>query len=289
MDHGERSVDVVPKPSQPAPKGPKARSGLELAGRVAQLAARSPRQTPPPRDIGAMAPAPPTPPPEDLKPVPLRYPETLGTLIEIRESEGKGKGVFALTDIEPGTILLSEAPLVTLIDTGTRADPLDAAVNALSPEARASYLSLHSYSSRPHESRNRSILYSNGYSIMNDLATGVFETASRINHSCVPNSLYKWFPQGDSGRMVFWNRFKLLEGEEVCVDYGHKRSYLKRFYGFDCDCGGCTDGGGSNTSSSSSENEKAAESGVKGIEEVMKSLALDGGDRKKGGDGKEES
>jgi SET domain-containing protein len=172
--------------------------------------------------------------------MPLRYPDTLGTLIEIRDSELKGLGVFALHDIPAGTILLCEKPLVKLIDTGTRADPLDAAVNALSPLERASFHSLHAFSRNKYESLNRSIVYSNGYSISNDLATGVFETASRINHSCVPNSHYQW--KESLGRMVFWNRFKLLEGEEVTVDYGHKKSYLAKIYGFECSCGGCTDG-----------------------------------------------
>jgi len=197
------------------------------------------------------APATPPLPPADLLPPPLRYPETLHTLIEICEAEGKGKGVFALVDIEPGTVLLSEAPLVTLIDTGTRADPLDASIAALPPAQRASYLSLHHFSRNPHESLHRSILYSNGYSIMSDLGTGIFETASRINHSCVPNSAYVW--KETAGRMVFWNRFKLLKGEEVCVDYGHRKGQLERIYGFECNCGGCTETGSEGLSSPFSE------------------------------------
>ena len=199
--------------------------------------------------------------PQSLSPIPLRYPDTLGTLIEIRDTEAKGLGVFALHDIEPGTILLSEAPLVTLIDTGSRVDPLDIAVNLLSPSKKASFLSLHHFSRNKNESVSRSIVYSNGYSIKDDLATGVFETASRINHSCVPNSHYVW--KNSIGRMVFWNRFKLLDGEEVTVDYGHKKKYLEKIYGFECQCGGCTDSGSDARSSSGSES---------GGVEVMRSL-----------------
>lgn len=189
--------------------------------------------------------------PHSLFPIPLRSPDTLGTLIEIRVTEAKGLGVFALHDIEPGTILLSEAPLITLVDTGSRADPLDIAVNLLSPSKKASFLSLHHFSRNKNESVSRSIVYSNGYSIKDDLATGVFETASRINHSCVPNSHYLW--KTGIGRMVFWNRFKLLEGEEVTVDYGHKKKYLEKIYGFECQCGGCTDSGSDAISSPGSE------------------------------------
>ncbi|KAH7319108.1 hypothetical protein BKA65DRAFT_513818 [Rhexocercosporidium sp. MPI-PUGE-AT-0058] len=187
--------------------------------------------------------APPTPSPSvsSTSSAPIRDPDTLGTLIEVRESEDKGLGVFALCDIPPRTILLCENPLVTLQDNGARADPLDASVNALSPERKTAFFSLYSYSRNRHESLSRSIVYSNGYSIMDDLATGLFETASRINHSCVPNSQYTW--KDSIGKIVFWNHFKLLAGEEVTVDYGHKKKYLKRIYGFDCACGGCTDSG----------------------------------------------
>ncbi|KAE9368391.1 SET domain-containing protein [Stipitochalara longipes BDJ] len=205
----------------------------------------------PPIRHDATPPATPERHPESLSPIPLRYPDTLGTLIEIRDTEAKGLGVFALHDIEPGNVLLCETPIVTLIDTGSRADPLDIAVNALSPTQKASFLSLHHFSRNKNESVSRSIVYSNGYSINNDLATGVFETASRINHSCVPNSHYLW--KESIGRMVFWNRFKLLEGEEVTVDYGHKKKYLEKIYGFECQCGGCTDSGSDVRSSSGSE------------------------------------
>jgi len=191
---------------------------------------------------GMTPPRTPPPPPSDDQLLPLCYPETLGTLIEVRESEGKGLGVFALCDTPSGTVLLSEYPLVKLVDTGTRADPLEATIAALSSPQRKSFLSLCSYSRNPNESLHRSIVYSNGYAIgTNDTATGVFETASRINHSCVPNSAYTWKER--SGRMVFYNRFKLLEGEEVTVDYGHKKGQLKRIYGFECQCGGCTERG----------------------------------------------
>jgi SET domain-containing protein len=168
----------------------------------------------------------------------LRSPETVGIFIQVHESDGKGYGVFALRDLLAGSIILSEAPLVTLIDTGTRTDPLDIAVDALPPMQRKAYQSLHSFRRNQSESLNRSILYSNGFAT-GELISGVFEIASRINHSCVPNSEFIW--EEKEGRLVFVNRFKLLEGEEVTVDYGHKKKNLAKFYGFVCDCDGCTD------------------------------------------------
>jgi hypothetical protein len=32
-----------------------------------------------------------------------------------------------------------------------------------------------------------------------------------------------------------------MEGEEVTINYGHKKEGLKRFYGFECMCGGCVE------------------------------------------------
>ncbi|KAL3422133.1 set domain-containing protein 5 [Phlyctema vagabunda] len=190
---------------------------------------------------------------------PLRVPETLGVLIEVHRSEGKGYGVFALKDIPAGSQVLCEAPLVRLIDDGARVDPLDLAVNGLSAPRKKVYQALHSYRRHKSESLNRSIMYSNGFAI-GTVATGIFETASRINHSCVPNTEFAWHES--LGRMVYTNRFALFEGEEITIDYGHKKGYLKKYYGFECDCGGCTEWGstaGSVSVASSSDDGEAKE------------------------------
>jgi hypothetical protein len=78
------------------------------------------------------------------------------------------------------------------------------------------------------------------------------------------------------GRMVFYNRFTLLEGEEVTVDYGHKKGALLRMYGFECQCGGCTEWGSVVSSSSSDNGEAAGKEKLRGIEEVMEGLVIGG-------------
>ncbi|KAB8304897.1 hypothetical protein EYC80_004224 [Monilinia laxa] len=179
----------------------------------------------------------------------LRLPETIGILIEVRTSPKGGLGVFALCPIPPNTLLLSEQPLVILTDTGTRIDPLDALVSALSPSRKNAFLSLHAYRANPRETRNRSILYSNGFGVgkVESLSTGVFETASRFNHACVPNAGYRWEEEVEEngengelgGRMKYFSRRDIGLGEEITVDYGHGLKGLKKFYGFECDCGKC--------------------------------------------------
>ncbi|KAF8860051.1 SET domain-containing protein, partial [Acephala macrosclerotiorum] len=170
---------------------------------------------------------------------PVRYPETLGTLVQICEVEGKGLGMIAAKDIPPGTFLLVETPIFVLLKSQTDT-AIEAAVDALSPETKRKYFELSAYMGEEGESLKARIMDCNAFSIMDETASGVFETASRINHSCVPNSQYGW--RESIGRLVVWNRFKLLEGEEVTIDYGHGKKSLRENYGFECTCGGCTDG-----------------------------------------------
>ncbi|PQE18821.1 SET domain protein [Rutstroemia sp. NJR-2017a WRK4] len=164
----------------------------------------------------------PTSKPDDE--APLRYPETLGKVIEIRSTPTSGLGIFALHFVPPNTLLLSETPLLILLDSGTRIDPLPGMVKSLS------------YRYKPHESIYRSILYSNGFGV-GKTATGVFETASRFNHSCVPNARFGW--DEERGRMVYVSKRKIERGEEITVDYGMSKTGLKRYYGFECGCERC--------------------------------------------------
>ena len=75
---------------------------------------------------------------------------------------------------------------------------------------------------------------------------------------------------------MFYNRFTLLEGEEVTVDYGHKKGALLRMYGFECQCGGCTEWGSGVSTSSSENGEAAGKEKLRGIEEVMEGLVIGG-------------
>lgn len=167
-----------------------------------------------------------------------RSPETVGTLIEVRGSQGKGLGVYALRDVEADDLVLREKPLVEFADNGSRADPLDGLVNGLDPALRKAYRSLHGFTplAKGVESLNRRVLYSNGFAI-GDTTTAILEMGSRFNHSCVPNTQFQW--NAEKGMMEYRAGRKILEGEEITIDYGHKRGHLKRYYGFECDCGSC--------------------------------------------------
>ena len=69
--------------------------------------------------------------------------------------------------------------------------------------------------------------------------------------------------------MVFFNRFKLMEGEEVTVDYGHKKKYLEKIYGFECQCGGCTDSASDARSLSSIGSESGGAQDLQSLDAVI--------------------
>lgn len=50
--------------------------------------------------------------------------------------------------------------------------------------------------------------------------------------------------------MDYYTIKKVLEGEEVCIDYGHTKGRLLKYYGFECACGGCTEWGSVTNSTS---------------------------------------
>ncbi|KAH8597427.1 hypothetical protein B0O99DRAFT_739471 [Bisporella sp. PMI_857] len=144
----------------------------------------------------------PTPPPSS-EPPPARYPETLGTLLEMRASPGRGLGMFALVDIPSGTLLLAETPLITVSFYAPFAGLIDAPFLLTVSQADA-YYSLSPYSGHKTRSLLVKILDRNAFEIVKGDRNGIFETGSRINHSCVPNSEFEWVTT--VGRMVFWNR-----------------------------------------------------------------------------------
>lgn len=173
-----------------------------------------------------------------------RHPDTLNTLITIAPTPTKGLAIFALRDLPPNTLILSERPLVALRDNGARADPLDALVRALPPPLHRAYRALHAFTptapKAPRQSLHRRVLYSNGFAV-GRTTTAVFEVASRFNHACVPNARFSW--DEGVGRMEYFTVRGVRAGEEVCVDYGHARGRLVEFYGFECACGRCEEWG----------------------------------------------
>lgn len=173
--------------------------------------------------------------------------EPENNLWEVTDIPGKGKGVVALTDIEPGTLVISEKPLITT-DVITSYETVDkdiARYLKTQPKAnQRAFLSLHN--NFPGEGSPLSnIVRSNGYPLgPGSEVGGVFRDLSRVNHSCRPNCVHSWNAKLEK-ETVYAVR-KIKEGEELTTSYhaggpsSTRKEILKEAFRFDCTCELCS-------------------------------------------------
>jgi SET domain len=176
-------------------------------------------------------------------------PETIPTLWKIAAIPGKGLGLLATQDITPGTLLLSESPLlttedVTTIDLQVAETQLRKKFSSLPPRSQKAFLALHN--NYPDDEMPLSgIVRSNGYPLGPGAeAGGVYEVISRINHSCAPNVVQAWNPLQEK-ETVYAVR-PIAKGAEICTAYHvggpstERKKILKMYFGFDCTCALCS-------------------------------------------------
>lgn len=177
----------------------------------------------------------------------------------IEPSPGKGLGVFAAHDLETGSIIMREAPMITIKPpdhspgTGYPMLKISELVHAqyrlLSQPEQQEVLSL-TYSVLPSDvaryGDNLDILglvfRNNAYDTGSEI--GLFPRIARINHSCRPNAAYYW-NERLKRRFVYATR-DIEEGEEIFVSFisllmtrEERQKKLAR-YGFTCTCPACS-------------------------------------------------
>ena len=187
---------------------------------------------------------------------------TESELVSVQPAEGRGLGLFARTALPAGSLVVTEAPLVQLTTPHSPATlakflaQLRSRVAALGEEGQDQFFSLHI--ARPDlvtkdrgDLRMMGIYQANSLTIRDldklkgrDLGTGVFPLASRINHSCSPNSVWSFTGRGDCEvRCV-----RTVEaGEEILASYlpspllsrAERLRQLAARYNFTCHCQVC--------------------------------------------------
>lgn len=177
----------------------------------------------------------------------LSAPKPTPGLFIIESIPGKGQGAIASQDITPGTLLISEPPLLTtevITSIPTTEADLARALNALPREIQRAFLSLHNnYVGQGTPLSN--IIRSNGYPLgaSSDVG-GVFELASRLNHSCQPNAYHGWNPILEEHTVYAIQ--PISNGEEITLAYHYggpseyRQEILKERFGFTCTCQLCT-------------------------------------------------
>ncbi|KAE9964231.1 hypothetical protein BLS_008533 [Venturia inaequalis] len=172
----------------------------------------------------------------------------------ILPSPGKGLGVFALHDLDPGTIIMREPPILTIPRPPFKKGsgyPMPAishlvrsAFTNLTPSQQSQITNLTFHASEPEKSQADVlglIFRSNAYKTGDEIA--LFPKIARINHSCRPNTSYYWNAKLQR-RIVYANR-RIEKGEELSDSYisllvtkDERRKSLEP-YGFKCHCEAC--------------------------------------------------
>jgi hypothetical protein len=177
----------------------------------------------------------------------------------VRPSPGKGLGVFALHDLEIGSIIMRETPILIITrpnfvkGTGYPMSAVSQLVRAefalLSPAEQEEIMSLtyHATEAEKASSDRLGLIFrSNAYKTGENI--GLFPKIARINHSCRPNTSYYWNAKLNR-RIVYANR-KIKKGEELFDSYisllltHEERQKRLEPYGFTCSCEACAVGNG---------------------------------------------
>ncbi|KAF1973369.1 SET domain-containing protein [Bimuria novae-zelandiae CBS 107.79] len=177
----------------------------------------------------------------------------------VAPSHGKGLGVFAAHDLETGSVIMREAPMITIKPpqhtpgTGYPMSEISQLVHAeyikLSEPEKDEVLSL-TYTVLPGDAARYGdkldhlglIFRNNAYDTGSEV--GLFAKIARINHSCRPNAAYYWNEKLKK-RFVYATR-DIAEGEEIFVSFisllltrEERQKKLAR-YGFTCTCPACS-------------------------------------------------
>ncbi|KAJ0107043.1 SET domain-containing protein 5 [Diaporthe amygdali] len=166
-------------------------------------------------------------------------------LFEVKDIPGKGKGLFARIEISKGTRILYEKPLLTVESMSPLvSEPILARkFKTMAKIEQRQILSLHN--NFPGKYTLTSIFKTNALPCGPGSSTsGVYASICLINHSCLPNSHHNW---NDNEKHETIHAIRPIKaGEEITIQYDHggpskvRRAFLRKNYGFECDCKTCT-------------------------------------------------
>ncbi|KAL1676779.1 hypothetical protein EV122DRAFT_184274, partial [Schizophyllum commune] len=170
-----------------------------------------------------------------------------------------GLGMFAQKDLDMGDLILAERPLAVIpafvLGGASKSDPeklLDQLTALMDPHARSAFFALADCHQGPCQALG--ISKTNGIGLGDDLVypddssdptyIGVFDRASRINHSCSPNAVYHFDLQ--SFCLDVRAIRPIPKGEEIFISYSDsllrpakRRQRSLQNYKFRCTCSAC--------------------------------------------------
>ncbi|RFU29079.1 hypothetical protein B7463_g7275, partial [Scytalidium lignicola] len=175
---------------------------------------------------------------------------TTDPIYDVREVPGKGKGLVATRKITKGTRILSEEPIVRVPEKTLGNQSLLASirrqVDALSPDQRSAFLSLHNIYMDDAALKYLGIIRTNALPFGDDvMEAGIFLDACRINHACDNNAQKSW--NENIKRHTVHALRDIEEGEEITIYYlgvlnsrEARQEALQRKFAFTCSCRLCS-------------------------------------------------
>ena len=180
-------------------------------------------------------------------------PVSSNPLFEVKNSPGKGLGVFAKQSIKSGAEIFREAAIVP---NERNYFCVEACVDILPEGKKKKFMALQSKcrcgQSPCKETEVMKIFLENVFEISPDESSNgqrhslVYEIAARVNHSCLPNSIYGF----TKDLYISFRAIKNIKaGEEITFDYmdaeSHsvrelRRNWISYYRGFRCCCHACS-------------------------------------------------
>ena len=166
--------------------------------------------------------------------------------------DGKGLGVLAVHDIASGQRIIREQPLLRLTPDGE--GRYDGRYYGERDTARERLIALAQDVCGKCGAKADAltkVIETNGIIVEDGKHSVVFQSVSRLNHSCAPNCQFRWDPALEEGSVH--TLLPIVTGEECVFNYlGHtappaldeRRALLLTKFGFDCRCSRCTAGSG---------------------------------------------
>lgn len=160
----------------------------------------------------------------------------------VKTSPGKGQGVFATREVRRGERVLVDKPFfVVTRPWGTH--KVLSAFELLPLPMRQQYMQLYcpDRSDDQYMTDVMRIFEANCFNIGDQAA--MFLTATRFNHSCLPNTYYSWNKKRNE--IVVHSMIDIPDGEEMTICYGYAfqpcldRQSELRIYSFQCKCPAC--------------------------------------------------
>ncbi|KAF8346579.1 hypothetical protein F5887DRAFT_1073256 [Amanita rubescens] len=186
---------------------------------------------------------------------PTPYRPSLRVHYRIGDAPGAGKGMFALTDLDTGDLILRERPLMlfplTIVGNGltTVEVILMQVIMGMKPEDCAEFFKLTNCGTEEHPilgiMSTNSICAKRMPGVYAGRYAGVCRDLSRVNHSCSPNATCRWILKDIMYELRALRPIK--KGEQIFISYvpllqscSDRQEKLQSQYNFACSCPSCS-------------------------------------------------